>query len=63
MLGAEQVTYGEFIASLPVPALTAIVELEPLGTNAILAFDLPLVFSMIDRLLGGAGAAATACAS
>ena len=57
VLGAEQVTYGEFIASLPVPALTAIVELEPLGTNAIIAFDLPLVFSMIDRLLGGAGAA------
>jgi flagellar motor switch protein FliM len=57
VLGAEQVTYGEFIASLPVPALTAILELEPLGTNAICAVDLPLVFSMIDRLLGGAGAA------
>jgi flagellar motor switch protein FliM len=55
VLGAEQVTYGEFIASLPVPALTAIIELEPLGTNAICAFDLPLVFSMIDRLLGGVG--------
>jgi flagellar motor switch protein FliM len=55
VLGAEQVTYGEFIASLPVPALTAILELEPLGTNAICAFDLPLIFSMIDRLLGGAG--------
>ena len=56
VLGAEQVTYGEFIASLPVPALTAILELAPLGTNAICAFDLPLVFSIIDRLLGGLGA-------
>jgi flagellar motor switch protein FliM len=55
VLGAEQVTYGEFISSLPVPALTAILELEPLGTNAILAIDLPLIFSLIDRLLGGAG--------
>ena len=55
VLGAEQVTYGEFISSLPVPALTAILELEPLGTNAILAIDLPLIFSVIDRLLGGTG--------
>ncbi len=55
VLGAEQVTYGEFISSLPVPALTGILELQPLGTAAILAFDLPLVFTMIDRLLGGPG--------
>ncbi len=55
VLGAEQVTYGEFISSLPVPAFTNILELEPLGTNAILALDLPLIFSMIDRLLGGTG--------
>jgi flagellar motor switch protein FliM len=55
VLGAEQVTYGEFISSLPVPALTGILELQPLGTNAILAIDLPLVFSTIDRLLGGTG--------
>src|SRR3954447_15073453 len=58
VLGAEQVTYGEFIASLPVPALTGILELGPLGTNAICAFDLPLIFCMIDRLLGGVGSAA-----
>lgn len=55
VLSAEQVTYGEFISSLPVPALTGIIDVEPLGTNAILAFDLPLVFSMLDRLLGGPG--------
>ena len=55
VLGAEQVTYGEFISSLPVPAFTNILEMEPLGTNAILALDLPLIFSMIDRLLGGTG--------
>jgi flagellar motor switch protein FliM len=55
VLGAEQVTYGEFISSLPVPALTGILELSPLETQAILAFDLPLVFTMIDRLLGGPG--------
>jgi flagellar motor switch protein FliM len=55
VLSAEQVTYGEFISSLPVPALTGILDLAPLETNAILAFDLPLVFTMIDRILGGPG--------
>ena len=55
VLSAEQVTYGEFISSLPVPALTGILDLSPLETNAILAFDLPLVFTMIDRILGGPG--------
>ncbi len=59
VLGAEQVTYGEFISSLPVPAFTNILQLDPLGTNAILALDLPLIFSMIDRLLGGPGQGAT----
>ncbi|MDX6569117.1 MAG: flagellar motor switch protein FliM, partial [Gaiellales bacterium] len=29
----------------------------PLETNAICAFDLPLIFTVIDRLLGGIGAA------
>jgi flagellar motor switch protein FliM len=58
VLGAEQVTYGEFISSLPVPALTGILELGNLETNAICAFDLPLVFCMIDRLLGGVGSSA-----
>jgi flagellar motor switch protein FliM len=58
VLGAEQVTYGEFISSLPVPALTAVLELGNLETNAICAFDLPLVFCMIDRLLGGVGSSA-----
>lgn len=53
--GAEQVPYGDYAGSLPVPTLTAVLELVPLGTNAMISIDLPLVFGMLDRMLGGPG--------
>lgn len=51
--GAEQATYGSFVESLPTPTVTAVLELEPLGTNAIMSIDLGLMFAIIGRLLGG----------
>lgn len=53
--GAEQVSYGDYVATLPVPSFTAVLEIAPLGTNAMITIDLPLVFSLLDRLLGGPG--------
>lgn len=53
--GAEQIPYGDFIASLPVPTFTSVLEVAPLGTNAMASIDLPLLFAMIDRMLGGPG--------
>jgi flagellar motor switch protein FliM len=53
--GAEQITYGDFVASLPVPTFTSVLEVSPLGTNAMASIDLPLLFAMIDRMLGGPG--------
>lgn len=52
---ADQVSYGEFVNSLPVPTLLHILQVEPLEGNAILEVSLPVVFSMIDRLVGGPG--------
>lgn len=52
---AEQVPYGDFVASLPVPTFTAVLEVAPLGTNAMASVDLPLLFAMLDRMLGGPG--------
>jgi flagellar motor switch protein FliM len=52
---ADQVTYGEFVNSLPLPTLIEIVSVEPLEGNAILEISLPAVFSMVDRLVGGPG--------
>lgn len=55
--GAEQIPYGDFVASLPVPTFTTVLEVSPLGTNAMASVDLPLLFAMIDRMLGGPGTA------
>lgn len=53
--GAEQIPYGDFVSSLPVPTFTSVLEIAPLGTNAMASIDLPLLFAMIDRMLGGPG--------
>ncbi len=55
VLSADQVTYGEFINSLPVPTLVTVSTMEPLEGNVIVELNLPLAFSMIDRLVGGPG--------
>jgi flagellar motor switch protein FliM len=52
---ADQVTYGELVNSMPSPTLIDIVSMEPLEGNAALEVNLPLVFSIIDRLVGGTG--------
>ena len=55
VLGADQLTYDEFIRSLPNPSSTFICTMKPLEGNVIFALDMPLSFSIIDRLLGGHG--------
>lgn len=57
--GAEQIPYGDFVSSLPVPTFTSVLEIAPLGTNAMASVDLPLIFGMLDRMLGGPGGAVT----
>lgn len=52
---ADQVTYGELVNSMPTPTLIDIVSMEPLEGSAALEINLPLVFSIIDRLVGGNG--------
>jgi flagellar motor switch protein FliM len=53
--GAEQIPYGDFVSSLPVPTFTSVLEIAPLGTNAMVSIDLPLMFGILDRMLGGPG--------
>jgi flagellar motor switch protein FliM len=52
---ADQVAYGELVNSMPSPTLIDIVSAEPLEGSAALEINLPLVFSIIDRLVGGNG--------
>jgi flagellar motor switch protein FliM len=54
----DQLTYEEFIRSIPTPTTLAIVNMDPLKGNAILEIDPAITFSIIDRLFGGLGEAA-----
>jgi flagellar motor switch protein FliM len=53
----DQMTYGEFLMSIPSPTSFNIFSLRPLDGNAILELSPSIVFPMIDRLLGGEGKA------
>ncbi len=51
----DQLTYEEFIRSIPTPTTLAVINMDPLKGNAILEIDPAVTFSMIDRLFGGTG--------
>lgn len=51
----DQVTYQEFIQSIPNPTITATFSMEPLEGKALIEFSPTIGFPIIDRLLGGAG--------
>jgi flagellar motor switch protein FliM len=51
----DQLTYEEFIKSIPNPTTMAVVDMSPLKGNAVLEMDPAITFTMIDRLFGGKG--------
>lgn len=51
----DQLTYEEFIRSIPTPTTLAVINMDPLKGNAILEIDPAITFAMIDRLFGGTG--------
>lgn len=51
----DQLTYEEFIRSLPNPSVINVFQMRPLKGNAILELNPNIVFSIIDRLFGGPG--------
>lgn len=54
----DQLTYEEFIRSIPTPTTLAVVNMDPLKGNAVLEIDPSIAFCMIDRLFGGRGVTA-----
>lgn len=57
LAATEQMTYGDYLASLPEPAYVCLLRLEPLGGVGLLELDLSLALTIIDVLLGGKGKA------
>lgn len=51
----DQLTYEEFVRSIPTPTTLAVINMDPLKGNAVLEIDPAITFSMIDRLFGGKG--------
>jgi flagellar motor switch protein FliM len=55
LVAIEQMTYSEFLGRLPEQTYFSTALLVPIEETAALQMDLPLIFPMIDLLLGGAG--------
>ena len=51
----DQLTYEEFVRSIPNPTTMAVVNMDPLKGSAILEIDPSITFTIIDRLFGGKG--------
>ncbi len=55
VVSVDQLTYEEFIRSVPNPSVISILQMQPLKGNAILEINPNIVFAIIDRLFGGVG--------
>jgi len=55
LVSVDQMTYGEFLMSLPDPTNFNIISMIPLDGNAVLEINPSLVFPIVDKLLGGPG--------
>jgi flagellar motor switch protein FliM len=53
----EQLSYEEFVRSVPTPTVIALFKLEPLEGRALLELGGAFALAMVDRLLGGPGRA------
>ncbi|BER91343.1 flagellar motor switch protein FliM [Atrimonas thermophila] len=55
LLSVDQLTYDEFVRSVPSPTYLCIFSMLPLEGRCLLQISLDIVFLMLDRLLGGPG--------
>ncbi len=51
----DQLTYEEFIRSIPNPTALSLVNMDPLKGSCLLEIDPSITFAIIDRLFGGVG--------
>jgi flagellar motor switch protein FliM len=55
VFAVEQMTYNEFIFSVPNPSIIAVVDFVSLNGATIMEMNPSVAFAIIDRLLGGSG--------
>lgn len=51
----DQLTYEEFIRSIPNPTTLALINMDPLKGSAVLEIDPSVTYAIIDRIFGGQG--------
>lgn len=56
VVSVDQLTYDEFMRSIPNPLSIAIFELNPMPGQILLGISFEVLSSMVDRMLGGVGA-------
>ncbi len=57
VVSVDQLTYDEFIRSMPSPMSVSILELEPLAGQILMGMGYEVTSGVIDRMLGGPGVA------
>jgi len=58
LVSVEQLSYGDFVSTIPESTFLAAVAISPIDAIAGLQCNLDLAFHLIDRLTGGSGSAA-----
>lgn len=56
LVAVEQLSYGEFVLSLPNPCASYVFDIGETGQQAVIDFGNGLAFFLVDRLLGSSGA-------
>lgn len=56
LISTDQLSYDEFIRSIPSPTFINIVNVGPVGGTIVMEFSPSLSYTFVDRLMGGAGA-------
>ncbi len=59
VVSVDQLTYDEFIRSMPSPMTVSILELDPLPGQVLMGMGYEVTSSIIDRMLGGNGVTET----
>jgi flagellar motor switch protein FliM len=55
LLGIEQHSYDDYVATLPNPSFVATFTLEPLAGKGLLAYPLNIAMATVEHMLGGSG--------
>ena len=59
VVSVDQLTYDEFVRSMPSPITIGVIELEPLPGQILLGVSFEVLSALVDRMLGGMGVSET----